>query len=140
MEEFKGDKRTKAYKEWKAQFEAKQSGESKGIGDTIEKITEATGIKKAVKFLAGEDCGCDERKDKLNKLFRYQKPECFTEEEYTYLNQVFSTNRNVIPPSQQTKMLKIYNRVFHSNKKPTSCGSCFASTYKDLKTLMNEYK
>jgi len=140
MEEFKGDKRSKAYKEWKARFEAKQLEESKGLGDTIEKITEATGIKKAVKFLAGEDCGCTERKEKLNKLFRYQNPECFTEEEYVYLSEVFRTNRNVVPASQQTKMLKIYNRVFHSNKKPTSCGSCFAATYKDLNTLMKEYK
>jgi hypothetical protein len=32
---------------------------SKGLGDTIAKITEATGIDKAVKFIAGEDCGCD---------------------------------------------------------------------------------
>ena len=37
---------------------------SKGLGDTIAKITEATGIDKLVKFVAGEDCGCDERKEK----------------------------------------------------------------------------
>ena len=74
MEEPK-DKRTKAYKEWKA----KQEKESKGLGDTIESITESTGIKKVVKFVAGDDCGCDERKDKLNELFTYKKPECLTE-------------------------------------------------------------
>jgi len=44
---------------------------SEGLGDTIEKITEATGIKKVVKWLAGDDCGCEERKEKLNKLWRY---------------------------------------------------------------------
>ncbi len=58
------DKRTKAYKEWKAQ--------SEGLGDVIEKITEATGIKAVVEKvfdLAGKDCGCDKRKEKLNKLF-----------------------------------------------------------------------
>ena len=38
------------------------SNQSSGLGDTVEKITEATGIKKAVKFIAGEDCGCNERK------------------------------------------------------------------------------
>ena len=47
------DKRTKAYKEWKA----KQEKEAKGLGDTIESITEATGIKKVVKFVAGDYCG-----------------------------------------------------------------------------------
>ena len=49
----------------------KKKALSKGLGDTIEKVTEATGIKKVVKWLAGEDCGCDARKEKLNKLFKY---------------------------------------------------------------------
>ena len=42
---------------------------SKGLGDTIDKITTATGIKKVVKWIAGEDCGCEERRAKLNALF-----------------------------------------------------------------------
>ena len=45
---------------------------SKGLGDDIEKITKATGIKKVVDTFAeltGIDCGCDARKAKLNKLF-----------------------------------------------------------------------
>ena len=71
MEEFKGDKRTKAYKEWKAKFDKDNENKSKGLGDTVAKITKATGIKKVVKFIAGEDCGCDARKAKLNELFRY---------------------------------------------------------------------
>ena len=36
------DKRTKAYKEWVAKYESNSSG----LGDTIEKITKATGVKK----------------------------------------------------------------------------------------------
>ena len=48
--------------------------ESKGLGDTIEKITEATGIKKAVKKITGDDdCGCGKRKEKLNKMFPHKK-------------------------------------------------------------------
>ena len=42
---------------------------SKGLGDTIEKITAATGIKKAVDTVSkatGKDCGCGARKEKLN--------------------------------------------------------------------------
>ena len=76
MEEPK-DKRTKAYKQWKKNFDAENQNKSKGLGDDIEKITEATGIKKVVKWAFGEDCGCDERKEKLNKLFKYKQPECF---------------------------------------------------------------
>jgi len=42
---------------------------SEGLGDTIEKITMATGIKKVVETIAHSvdaDCGCEERKKKLN--------------------------------------------------------------------------
>ena len=45
---------------------------SKGLGDSIEKITKITGIEKVVKNIAGEDCGCKERKEALNKLFPYK--------------------------------------------------------------------
>ena len=48
--------------------------ESKGLGDTIEKITEVTGIKKAVEKITGDDdCGCGKRKEKLNKILPYKK-------------------------------------------------------------------
>jgi len=59
---------------------------SEGLGDTIEKITEATGIKAAVKWLAGDDCGCEERKAKLNSLWRYTQPKCLQEDEHEWLN------------------------------------------------------
>jgi hypothetical protein len=47
---------------------------SKGLGDTILKITTATGIKKVVDTISkatNTDCGCDKRKDSLNRLFPY---------------------------------------------------------------------
>jgi len=133
------DKRTKEYKDWLISKQEAEASESTGLGDTIEKITEATGIKAAVKFLAGEDCGCTERKESLNKLFPYNKPECLTEEEYNYLVSQMKITTNVVTQSVQLKMLKIYNRVFHDNKQPTSCGSCFRETYNKLKTLIDEY-
>ena len=49
---------------------------SKGLGDSIEKLTEATGIKKVVEMFTeatGVDCKCDERKVKLNNLFPYNR-------------------------------------------------------------------
>ena len=45
--------------------------ESKGLGDTVEKITEATGIKKVVETVFGSDCGCSKRKKFLNDKFPY---------------------------------------------------------------------
>jgi hypothetical protein len=50
---------------------------SRGIGDTIEKIMKATGVKNLVETVSGaigiEDCGCEARKDALNKMFPYKK-------------------------------------------------------------------
>ena len=44
--------------------------ESKGLGDTIEKFTQATGIKKLADKIPG---GCGSRKATLNRLFPYNK-------------------------------------------------------------------
>ena len=49
---------------------------SKGLGDTIEKFTKATGIKKVVDKISEvtkKDCGCGEKKETLNRLFPYNK-------------------------------------------------------------------
>ena len=49
---------------------------SKGLGDSIEKFTKATGIKKVVNTVSkavNKDCGCNKRKDTLNRLFPYNK-------------------------------------------------------------------
>jgi len=51
-----------------------QQNKSKGLGDTIEKFTTATGIKKVVETVAkatGKDCGCAKRRDTLNRVFPY---------------------------------------------------------------------
>jgi len=51
-----------------------EKNKSKGLGDTIAKITKATGIKKVVKKVSeatGKDCGCTKRQDTLNRLFPY---------------------------------------------------------------------
>ncbi len=50
--------------------------ESRGLGDTLTKITKVTGIKKVVDTVFGainKDCGCTERQSKLNKMFPYDK-------------------------------------------------------------------
>ena len=51
-----------------------ENKKSKGLGDTVAKITKATGIKKIVDTVAkatGKDCGCDKRQVTLNRLFPY---------------------------------------------------------------------
>jgi len=49
---------------------------SRGLGDSIEKFTTATGIKKVVTKAynaMGKDCGCSERRDSLNRKFPYKR-------------------------------------------------------------------
>jgi len=55
--------------------------ESKGLGDTVEKIARRTKIKDLVEFYKKrqaskgiiKDCGCKKRQEKLNKMFPYKK-------------------------------------------------------------------
>ena len=55
----------------------KLNQKSRGLGDTIEKFTTATGIKnvvtKVTKAAGVEDCGCGQRRDTLNRVFPYKK-------------------------------------------------------------------
>jgi|TARA_R110000744_G_scaffold107262_3_gene203768 hypothetical protein len=50
---------------------------SKGLGDSIAKITKLTGIDKMTANMAKKigvsDCGCNKRKDTLNRVFPYKK-------------------------------------------------------------------
>lgn len=44
---------------------------SKGLGDTVDKILQKTKIKDIVKKVVDDDCGCEERRKKLNQKFPY---------------------------------------------------------------------
>ena len=53
-----------------------EQNKSKGLGDTVAKITKATGIKKVVDTVSKtvkKDCGCGKRQNTLNRLFPYNK-------------------------------------------------------------------
>jgi len=112
---------------------------SKGLGDSIEKITKATGIKKAVSFMFGEDCGCEERKEYLNKKFPYKNAECLTEEEYFYLDEWFKHNKQNVNFEDRTKLIEIYNRVLNKKQKDTRCGTCIKEIINNLKNVYNAY-
>ena len=49
---------------------------SRGLGDSIEKFTKATGIhslaQAGAEALGKKDCGCGKRKEVLNKMFPYK--------------------------------------------------------------------
>ena len=119
----------------------KTKSKSKGLGDTVEQVLEVTGIAKVAKWALGEDCGCDKRKEILNHLFPYNKPECLNEQEYAYLKAFYSNNGNTISPTIQQELIDIYNRVFRERVNPTSCSSCFVNkVHNKLKRVFEEYK
>ena len=114
---------------------------STGLGDTVEKVFDATGIGAVAKFIMGEDCGCSDRREVLNKVFPYQKPNCLTEDEYNYLTKYFADNKNVLPADTQKQLVAIYNRVFNDKATTTSCSKCFLnSIHKKLERVYKEYK
>ena len=119
---------------------ARRKKQAEGLGDTVEQVLEVTGIAKVAKWVLGEDCGCEERKQKLNDLWRYTKPECLTEDEYKYLDEFYSNLKNSVSPNQQREILKIYNRVFKQKMQPTSCGSCLREVVNKLNKLYAIYK
>ena len=112
---------------------------AKGLGDTIDQITTATGIKALVKFVAGEDCGCDQRKKALNKLFPYNKPNCLTETDYNFLKEFFEVTRGAVVPTTQYRLNQIYTNVFNKNAEFTSCGSCLLDRINELKKIYDSY-
>jgi|TARA_R110000787_G_scaffold36651_3_gene93384 hypothetical protein len=48
---------------------------SRGFGDTVAKVTKLTGIKSVVDTVSkkmGKDCGCNKRRDTLNRIIPYK--------------------------------------------------------------------
>jgi len=117
---------------------------AKGLGDTVEQITEATGIKAAVEMFSkatGIDCGCEERKAKLNELFSYsRKVNCLTEKDYNALTDLISPNKSTLTIEEQQIISEIYYNVFNYRLQLSSCGSCWAGKVQELRKVYNEYK
>lgn len=123
-------------------FKKNHAKASKGLGDTVEKITKATGIKKVVDktFDAlGKDCGCDKRQELWNKKFSYKKPKCFTEQEYNLIKAAIETNKTTFNEQEMGIYVAIFERVFD---KKIQCSACsFAKeVWNQLKNVYELYK
>tara|TARA_R100000657_G_C4637662_1_gene84260 strand:- start:293 stop:670 length:378 start_codon:yes stop_codon:yes gene_type:complete len=113
---------------------------SKGLGDSIEKVLKKTGIDKVAKKVLGDDCGCEERKKALNKMFPYSRQ--LTADEISIYESVLPRIKGErISGKDQAIMVKLYNKVFNANKKTSSCGSCVQQTLAKLaKVYVNSCK
>ena len=105
---------------------------SKGLGDTFEKIIQATGLDK---FVDGKDCGCEKRKEYLNNLFPYRtKARCLTEEEYNNWKEFTAVKTITLSAVQVKFVCDLYATVFN---RPVwyPCPSCGA---KELITMIDK--
>jgi len=107
------DKRTKEYKQW-------LKNNPQGLGDKvnyllnetpIESVTNA--IKKAI-FKEGEDCGCDKRREILNKLMpsKLVPVRCFTEQEYEDYKHFKDVRTLVMQNDQIDFVAELYSDIF----------------------------
>lgn len=134
------DKRSKdyrEYKEWKKSFDAK---ETTGLGDVVEKVTKATGIKKVVDKVAEAldvDCGCDERKQKFNKIISWKRRNisCISEEDYKWYVDNNVRKKSRWNSEEVKRLVSVYNSVFNTKVKPSSCSSCV----KGYQEALNKY-
>jgi len=112
---------------------------AQGLGDTVENVFEATGVSKIAKWILGDDCNCDQRKEALNKLFPYSKPNCLTEQDYNFLKEFFEVTRGAVVPTVQYRLNQIYTNVFNKPAEFTSCGSCLLDRINELKKIYDSY-
>ena len=121
------DKRTKEYKAWKEHVAKMQEQEVSGVGDVVAKITEVTGIAKAVKTFFGEDCGCDDRQKWLNMKLPFARGVIneIGEDDYYFLKDIFSRNtRSKFSTEEMNELVRIYNYVYEKREKPSECSTC----------------
>ena len=111
---------------------------SKGLGDTIEQITTVTGIKAVVDKISevtGINCGCEERKELLNKIWTYRKPNCLSFESIEWLSSFLPNRPEQLTIKQQEKLKEIYKETFNIDFQTTSCGSCWRDMIREIEKV-----
>ena len=135
------DKRTKTYKEYKEAFEKAHANDSKGLGDTIKKVTKATGIDKLFDSM-GIDCGCDDRQKKWNQKNPYKIIQCPTESQFNWMEKFLNReDKHKLTYDDRVKLCDTLNHVFSKKLDITmKCGSCWKGEENQLKRLYESYK
>ena len=112
----------------------------KGLGDVVENVTIATGIKKLVDAFTndGKDCNCDKRKEILNKLFPIKtKANCFTEEQYNSWSKFKEVKTKTINHEQILMICELYSNIFNLPYWKPSCFAC-SGTAKTISTMIDK--
>jgi hypothetical protein len=89
--------------------------QSEGLGDTLKKVSKKTGVEKLAKAILGDDCGCEERRKRLNELYSYKLKviNCPSESDIVWYND-FKVNRTLTPSTEQkNKISELYANIFN---------------------------
>lgn len=110
---------------------------SKGLGDTIDKVTEATGIKAVVKAVAGDDCGCDERREKLNNLFPYMSEHRMDERQKTIWTTVLvpGRRRGYLTAVEAQALRALFLDFGVTKPNWNRCGSCATKALDEMTAI-----
>ena len=127
------DKRTKAYKEWKAsqpseeQLEDAADNITKGLGDMVASVTEALGIKQCEP--------CKKRQDKLNEIgnnidyfFKKHQPNAFTAIDIIEWDYFRNNNSDDITSDEKKLIVRLVRDILNMSIKP--CASCGSENWK----------
>lgn len=100
-----------------------------GVGDVISSITSFLGIKECE--------GCEDRKNKLNQLFPFLKPNLdnINEEDILLMDRV---NKSTLVKSDDVdRLYSFYNRLFNKNKRRQNCPGCVRTIIEQINKKIN---
>jgi len=118
----------------------KDSQPVQGLGDAVKKVADATGVSKLVDKIAGDkDCGCEGRRDFLNKL-PYKKVKCLTDAQYARYESSWESKKLTHP--QRLDIAELHAEVFnHKLVIPCTCSPKeWARFVRDLKLMKEAYE
>jgi len=128
LKNYKGDRRSKEFRLMKEEFASQK--EIKGLGDVVEAFTKATGIKAVVDKVSdvlGVDCGCDERRERLNNLLPRGRKQvrCMTDEEYTEYGLFMNTRKKGRLEADEVKyLMSLYTKIYNRKWAKVRCTQC----------------
>ena len=104
----------------------------KGLGDTVESMIPSV-VKDVVEKIAGEDCGCNKRKEWLNNRFPYFNP--LNDKDKKLWEEVLSPalDKDQLGLGMQEEIIDLYERTFKKRHKKTRCGPCVKERMMELR-------
>ena len=112
----------------------KMKSKAQGLGDKVAAVTKATGIEKIVKTFFGDDCGCDERRERLNKMFSRPVKMMDKEQRKFFEDEImtrYKSGQNLTKHIGD-EFYKLYEELLSKKKQRTTCTSCNKKMYIEL--------